>query len=90
MAIVLPFPLTVQEMRVLQEYRRMTAETLTLDTLKAIKHPVGGGEAPVRSLVSKGYLAESETGLSLTERAKEFLSIDYKPEVESPGDEAAG
>jgi hypothetical protein len=90
MAIILPFPLTVQEMRVLQEYRRLAAETLLLDTLKAIKHPVGGGEAPVRSLTSKGYLAESETGMSLTDRAKEFLAIDYKPEVESPGGEAAG
>jgi hypothetical protein len=89
MAIILPFPLTVQEMRVLQEYRRISAETLPLDTLRAVKHPAGGGEAPVKSLVSKGYLAEGEGGFTLTPQAKEFLSIDYKPEVEGGGDEAA-
>lgn len=83
MPIVLPFPLTVQEMRVLQEYRRASAETLTLDVIRAVKHPAGGGEAPAKSLVSKGYLAEGEGGLTLTAKAKEFLAIDYKPEVES-------
>lgn len=86
MPIVLPFPLTVEEMRVLQEFRRLTSETLTLDVIRAIKHPAGGGEAPATSLVSKGYLAESSGSLSLTEKARAFLSIDYKPEVESPGD----
>ena len=83
MPIVLPFPLTVQEMRVLQEYRRVAAETMTLDAIRAVKHPAGGGEAPAKSLVSKGFLAEGESGLSLTAKAKEFLAIDYKPEVES-------
>jgi hypothetical protein len=83
MPIVLPFPLTVQEMRVLQEYRRASAETLTLDVIRAVKHPAGGGDAPAKSLVSKGYLAEGEGGLTLTAKAKEFLAIDYKPEVES-------
>jgi hypothetical protein len=86
MAIILPFPLTVPEMRVLQEYRRVATESLPIDAIKAIKHPVGGGEAPALSLVAKGYLASDGTNFTLTEKAKEFLAIDAKPDVESPGD----
>ena len=86
MAIVLPFPLTAQEMRVLQEYRRLGTDTLPIETIKAIKHPIGGGDAPALSLVAKRYLAADGSNFSLTEKAKEFLAIDYKPEVESAGD----
>ena len=91
MPIVLPFPLTIQEMRVLQEFRRMTTDTLAPETIKAIKHPAGGGDAPAQSLVSKGFLtANGSGGYSLTEKAKDFLAIDAKPLVESGGgDEAA-
>jgi hypothetical protein len=87
MAIVLPFPLTEPEMRLLQEYRRISAETLDLATIKAIKHPFGGGEAPALTLVEKGYLTADggrET-FTLTGKAKEFLAINYAPEVESAG-----
>jgi hypothetical protein len=83
MTIVLPFPLTAQEMRVLQEYRRLGTDNLPIEVIKAIKHPVGGGDAPALSLVAKGYLT---SGFVLTEKAKEFLAIDFKPEVESAGD----
>lgn len=91
MAIVLPFPLTIQEMRVLQEYRRLAADTLTVDAIRAIRHPEGGGDAPAFSLVSKGFLTadEGKQNFALTAKAKEFLAIDYKPEHESGGDEAA-
>lgn len=86
MAITLPFPLTVQEMRVLQEFRRVAAETLAPDAVKAIKHPAGGGEAPAQSLVSKGFLtANGSDGYTLTEKAKEFLAIDAKPLIEETG-----
>jgi hypothetical protein len=92
--IVLPYPLSIQEIRVLQEFRRLAAETLPVATIKAIKHPVGGGDEPAVSLVGKGYLTanDSRDSFTLTEKAKELLAIDYKPEVESAGgdDEAAG
>lgn len=90
MPIVLPFPMTPQEMRVLQEFRRLTAETLPVATIKAVKHPVGGGDAPAVSLAEKGYLTadEGRQNFTLTEKAKEFLAIDAKPMVESgPGEE---
>jgi hypothetical protein len=86
MAIVLPFPLTVPEMRVLQEFRRFGADTLAIDAIKAIKHPIGGGDAPALSLVAKGYLTAEGSNFTLTEKAKEFLSFDPKPEIESAGD----
>lgn len=87
MAIILPHPMTSQEIRVLQEYRRISAQTLPLDAIKAIKHPNGGGAAPALSLVSKGYLTADAAGenLTLTEKASEFLSYDPKPEFEETG-----
>ena len=88
MAIVLPFPLTVQEMRVLQEFRRVAADSLSADAIKAIKHPAGGGEAPALSLVSKGFLASDGSGNSaLTDKAKDFLAIEAVPLVEESGGE---
>jgi hypothetical protein len=76
-----------QEIRVLQEYRRLATDTLGMAAVKAIKHPAGGGEAPARSLVAKGYLTPSADGqsFSLTELAREFLSFDPKPEYEESG-----
>ena len=72
-------------MRVLQEYRRISAETLNLAAIKVIKHPTGGGEAPALSLVDKGYLTTDpgREAFTLTARAKDFLAINYAPEVES-------
>ncbi len=93
MAIIMSQPLTPQEMRVLQEYRRIGAETMTIAAITAIKHPVGGGEGPAISLVEKGYLTADAAGenFALTQKAKDFLAIDVKPEVETAGaaDEAA-
>ena len=82
MAIIMSQPLTTPEMRVLQEYRRINSQTMSLDAIKAIKHPVGGGEAPAVSLVEKGYLTADAgaQNFTLTQKAKDFLAIDVKPE----------
>ncbi len=92
MAIIMSHPMTAQEMRVLQEFRRVAAETLSTAAIKAIKHPSGGGEAPAVSLVSKGYLAADSgaQSYSLTEKAKEFLALDVKPEFEEAGSADSG
>lgn len=83
MPIILPFGLTSEEMRVLQEFRRLNADTLPLEKIKAIKHPAGpGGEVPAASLVPKGYLTAEGDGFTVTAKAKEFLAIDAKPMVE--------
>ena len=76
--------MTPQEIRVLQEFRRMTTETMALAAIKAIKHPTGGGEAPAVSLIQKGYLTADEASQSftLTQKAKDFLAYDPKPEFE--------
>ena len=89
MPIILPNGLTPQEIRVLQEFRRLNAETLALDTIKAIKHPAGGGEAPAVSLAGKGYLVATEGGFAVTQPAKDFLAIDAKPEIEETSETAA-
>lgn len=91
MAIILPNGLTTQEIRVLQEFRRLNAESLTLEQIKAIKHPSGGGEAPAVSLVDKGWLETNENRESFgtTQKAKDFLATDAKPLVEETSDAAA-
>lgn len=85
MAILMSHPMTPQEIRVLQEFRRVNTETLAVEAIKAIKHPAGGGEAPAASLVRKGYLSTNGTAgqFTLTQKGKDFLAIDKKPEVES-------
>ncbi len=84
MPIILPEGLTSEEIRVLQEFRRKNAESLTLDEIKAIKHPAGGGEAPATSLAAKGFLTATDDGaaLAVTQKAKDFLAIEAKPDVE--------
>ncbi len=76
--------MTPQEIRVLQEFRRISVETMPLTAIKALKHPVGGGEAPALSLLQKGYLAtdDGRQNFTLTAKAKEFLAYDPKPEFE--------
>ncbi len=86
MAIIMSHPMTPQEIRVLQEFRRLGAETMTLTAIKAIKHPAGGGEAPALSLVKKGYLTANGETFTLTQKGKDFLAIDVKPQVESGGE----
>jgi len=82
--------MTSEEIRVLQEFRRVTAESMPVATIKAIKHPTGGGEAPAFSLVEKGFLTTDGTRetFTLTPKGKEFLAYDPKPEFEEGG--AAG
>jgi len=89
MAIILPHGLTPQEIRVLQEFRRLNGETLTTEQIKAIKHPAGGGETPAAGLVGKGFLTGNGDGFTLTQQAKDFLSIDARPMVEETSDAAA-
>jgi hypothetical protein len=90
MPIILSHPMTAQEMRVLQEFRRVAAETLSVAAIKAIKHPAGGGEAPANSLVTKGYLTADSgaENYTLTQKAKDFLALDVKPEFEEAGSAA--
>jgi hypothetical protein len=89
MPIILPHDLTAAEIRVLQEFRRRNAETLTTDVINAIKHPAGGGTAPLTSLIAKGWVNEVDGGHAITQKAKDFLAIDAKPLVGETSDAAA-
>jgi hypothetical protein len=92
--------MTEPEIRVLQEFRRVASETMSLAAITAIKHPAGGGEGPALSLVDKGFLTAdaARENFTLTPKAKEFLAYDPKPEFEDAGavgaaavvDESAG
>ena len=83
--------MTAQEIRVLQEYRRINAETMPIAAIKTIKHPSGGGEAPALSLEDKGFLTAdaARENFSLTEKGKAFLAVDARPEFEESGGDAA-
>jgi hypothetical protein len=90
MPIILPYGLNSAEIRVLQEFRRLTTDTLPLATIKAIKHPEGNlGEAPAASLIGKGYLTGEGETFTVTQKAKDFLAIDAKPMVEETSAAAA-
>ena len=91
MPIILPNGLTTPEIRLLQEFRRLNADTFTVDQVKAVKHPAGGGEAPAVSLVAKGFLtpAADNGGFTLTQKAKDFLAIEAKPMFEETSTSAA-
>jgi len=85
MPIILPHDLTSAEIRVLQEFRRLNVDRLGVDTIKAIKHPAGGGEAPAVGLASKGFLTADGDSFAVTQQAKDLLAIDPKPLVEGSG-----
>jgi hypothetical protein len=89
MPIIMPNGLTTQEIRVLQEYRLRNTETLSVDAIKTIKHPAGGGEAPALSLAGKGYVEAADGGFRVTQKGKDFLAIDARPMVEETSDAAA-
>jgi hypothetical protein len=87
--IILPNGLTPEEIRVLQEFRRLNGDSLTLEQIKAIRHPAGGGEAPAASLAGKGFLTAAGDAYAITEKGKEFLAIEAKPDVEETSPAAA-
>ncbi|MBV8516867.1 MAG: hypothetical protein JO197_05615 [Acidobacteria bacterium] len=90
MAIILPLGLTTAEIRVLQEYRRLNAQTLPLATIKGIKHPIGGGETPAVTLVEKGFLEAdaAKENFAITAKGKDFLAIEALPGIEETSDAA--
>ena len=59
----LPEGLTPAEIRVLQEYRRLGKQELTVEEIKAIKHPVGGGETPATILAAIHRLVTRRDGV---------------------------
>ena len=85
MAIILSHPMSSQEIRILQEYRRIAADSMPLAAIAAIKHPSGGGKEPALGLVAKGFLVADATGenFTLTDKAKEFLALEVKPAAEA-------
>jgi len=81
--MVLTLGLTTQEIRVLQEFRRLGKDALTSAEIGAIKHPFPAEEGPERSLLSKGYLTAGETdSFALTPLADPLLSYNPVPEYE--------
>lgn len=85
--IILPNGLTPQEIRILQEYRRMNSDVLTEEAIKAIRHPAGTADAS--SLIAKGFVAVDGNGFAITQKGKDFLAIEATPEVTGTSQAAA-
>ncbi len=77
----LPAGLKPEEIRVLQEYRRVGQTELEVGQLRAIRHPVDRGDEPLRGLVAKGFLTADGGGerFVLTERGKALLANSPEP-----------
>lgn len=69
----------------------MAVESLGIAAIKGIKHPAGGGESPAFGLADKGFLTAdaARENFTLTEKGKDFLSYDPKPEFEETAAGAA-
>ena len=80
----LPEKLSAQEIRVLQEFRRIQQDAMTPEEIRGIRHPAGGGEEPARELTGRGWLTLEDSGGSyrLTEKARRFLEWEPVPGTE--------
>lgn len=81
MGVKLPDGLKADQIRILQEFRRLAKRELTGTELDGVRHPGGGGGEPaLLSLVEKGYLThEAEGRFALTPKSDEILAVDYTP-----------
>ncbi|MGH9459248.1 MAG: hypothetical protein ACRD2J_16555 [Thermoanaerobaculia bacterium] len=80
MAIELRDGLSADAIRILQEFRRMGKSELGHGEIDAIRHPAGGGEAPLNMLITKEFVERSPDGTyRLTSRGETFLGVDYRP-----------
>lgn len=85
--IIIPNGLTPQDIRILQEYRRMNTDSLSAEAIKAIRHP--GGVPDASPLLAKGFLVADGESLSITQKGKDFLAIEATPEVKETSEAAA-
>lgn len=80
MAVHLPDTLKSDEIRILQEFRRLARREMTADQIRALKHPVGGGDPAIRGLHEKGYLTPGEgESWTLTPKSDELLALEHLP-----------
>jgi hypothetical protein len=77
----MPHDLTSQEIRLLQEFRRLTSKQLTRVQLEAVRHPFGKTEPALAGLLAKGFVvaAEAPESFALTEKGESFLAYDPVP-----------
>ena len=83
MPMKLPNGFRPPELRILQEYRRLSRKAMSRAEIDAIRHPASA-EGAVEGLLEKGYLVPSgaEGEYALTPAAEELLAVEPVPEWE--------
>jgi hypothetical protein len=80
MAVKLPEGLTADQLRILQEFRRKNSQTLTMDEIAAIRHPVGGGPDALESLIARGYARRGDDGrIEIAPKGEALTGVDHLP-----------
>ncbi len=83
MGVKLPDGLAADQIRILQEFRRRKAGSLTGDEVAAIRHPVGGGPAALEALLARGYVRRGSDGrIDIEPRGEALAGTDYLPYYE--------
>lgn len=80
MGIELPHGLRADEIRILQEFRRVGRGELSRAEIDAIRHPAGGGEEALKALITKGFIeGAGGEAYRLLGKGEELLRIDSVP-----------
>lgn len=80
MGVKLPDGLRADQIRILQEFRRLAKRELTVAEIGAVRHPAGDPQIALSGLVEKGFLVEQGEGrFALTPKSDEILAVDYTP-----------
>jgi len=79
----LPNGFRPEELRILQEYRRLARKSMTREEIDLIRHPASA-EGAIEGLLEKGYLVPSggEGEYLLTPASEELLAVEPVPEWE--------
>ena len=81
--VKLPDGLRPDQIRILQEFRRLKRREMSRPEIRAIKHPVGGGEDALDGLVARHYLTKTDQDTYLlAEEGDRLLKIDFLPYYE--------
>lgn len=83
MSVKLPGGLRADELRILQEFRRLGRREMARTDIQAIRHPAGGGPEAIEGLLTKGYLSKTQEDVFVLDaKADELFAFQPMPYYE--------